>query len=196
MAVAAADSTTGERKRFWTPPGWSGQGDGVRNPDVAAPGVSIASYRVPGSTVDLEAPHGRYGDDLFLGSGTSQAAAVVSGSAANLLEQYPDLSVDELKATLVQTSLTASNDRARIGDGVIRGGVAWQDPEYSAPVQNHPRAAGEGAGIATPAGSTWSGGTWSGSTWSGSTWSGSTWSGSTWSGSTWSGSTWSGDGWS
>jgi serine protease AprX len=196
MAVAAADSTNGDAKRFWAPPTWSGQGDGARNPDVAAPGVSIASYRVPGSTVDQEAPNARYGDDLFLGSGTSQAAAVVSGSAANLLEQHPNLSVDELKATLANTSLTASNDHAKIGDGVIRGGVAWQNAEYGAPAQNHPAAAGEGTGIVTPTGSTWSGGTWSGSTWSGSTWSGTTWSGGTWSGGTWSGGTWSGGTWS
>ncbi len=196
MAVAAVDSTTGEKKRHWTPPTWSGQGDGVRNPDVAAPGVSIASYRVPGSTVDELAPTARLADELFLGSGTSQAAAVVSGSAANLLEQYPEFTPDELKATLVNTSLTASDDEPKIGAGVVRGGVAWQNPEHGTAPQNHPRAAGSDTGIVAPTGATWTGGQWAGATWTGATWTGATWTGATWTGGQWAGATWTGATWS
>ena len=65
-----------------------GRGNGSRNPDLVALGRSIASYRVPGSTVDELAPGARFGDDLFLGSGTSQSAAVMSAIAARLLDDY------------------------------------------------------------------------------------------------------------
>ena len=53
--------------------------DAVRPPDVVAPGTGVISLRVPGSTLDEEFPAARIGDDFFRGSGTSQAAAVVSG---------------------------------------------------------------------------------------------------------------------
>ena len=41
---------------------------------------------------------------LFRGSGTSQAAAVVSGAAALLLQAYPNLTPDQVKAALVSTA--------------------------------------------------------------------------------------------
>ena len=43
-----------------------------------------------GSYLDTTYPAARIGDRLFRGSGTSQAAAVVSGAAALLISQRPD----------------------------------------------------------------------------------------------------------
>ena len=63
--------------------------DANRPPDVVAPGTSVISMRVPGSTLDEEFPVARIGDDYFRGSGTSQATAVVSGLAALLLAGTP-----------------------------------------------------------------------------------------------------------
>lgn len=134
------------------------------------------------------APSARHGDDLFLGSGTSQAAAVVSASAARLLEQDPSLTPVDLKSTLISSAITRLSPKPvdSIGAGVIRGGVAWQNLANGTAPQNHSRAAGPGTGIVAPTGATWSGGGWSGATWSGATWSGATWSGATWSGNGWS----------
>ncbi len=91
MAVSAAELFN--KGYGWGVPVWAPSGDTVRNPDLIAPGVSIASLRVPGSRIDTDHPGGRVaGDDrLFLGSGTSQAAAVTSGAVALLLEQRPEL---------------------------------------------------------------------------------------------------------
>ena len=70
-------------------------GSAARRPDVLAPGKSVVSLRVPGSYVDAAHPEGRLaGDDtgrFFRGSGTSQAAAVVSGEAALLFSAQPKL---------------------------------------------------------------------------------------------------------
>ena len=90
LAVSAAEFYP---SFWWQTPSWAPTGNRDRKPDLVAPGVSIASLRVPGSRIDLANPTARVPDDdrLFLGSGTSQAAAVVSGAAALLLQQRPEL---------------------------------------------------------------------------------------------------------
>ena len=197
VAVGGSDSTTGLNEEYQPVTPWSSRGDNSRNPDLVAPGQSIASYRVPGSTADLANPSARYGNDLFLGSGTSQAAAVTSGVAARMFDHYPSMDVNELKKTLLREAETDLDFAASaIGKGVIDAEDSWEEPRFGVVAPSHPRAAGPGTGLMAPTGATWSGGTWSGATWSGATWSGATWSGGTWSGATWSGATWSGATWS
>jgi len=78
--------------------------DGVAKPDLVAPGVSIVSDRAPGSTVDSFRPTARFGPTMFKGSGTSQAAAVVAGVAARMLDVDPSLTNDEIKGVLTTTA--------------------------------------------------------------------------------------------
>ncbi|MDH3302917.1 MAG: S8 family serine peptidase [Acidimicrobiia bacterium] len=195
MAVGAAD-VNGDEPEDFDVPSWSGRGNGDRNPSVVAPGLSIASYRVPGSTIDIAGPSARYGDNLFKGTGTSQAAAATSGLAAVLLAEHPNLTPDQVKDTISYYADSIERGRTRDGEGLIDNDTTDRSPITSGTPQNHVKAAGPGSGLITPNGSTWSGGTWSGGTWSGATWSGATWSGGTWSGATWSGATWSGATWS
>ena len=186
-------------------PTFSSKGDGVRNPDVVAPGVSLQGLRVPGSFADRNyGATAAFGERFIRGSGTSQAAAITSGAAALLLDQRTYLRPDQVKALLSQNAvkLGKANPQSQ-GYGLINVGKALnaRDPltvqlwRRSSGLGDLLKSGGSWVGN-TWSGSTWSGGTWSGNTWSGSTWSGSTWSGSTWSGSTWSGSTWSGSTWS
>ncbi len=203
MAVGAVDSTGGDdddddddERDERDVPGWSARGNGARNPDLVAPGRSIASYRVPGSTVDVSVPGARVGDDLFRGSGTSQSAAVTSGLGAALLSSHPGLTPDEMKATLRNGTFRLDDvSRTRQGRGHVDANrVHSRGPVPAAP--SKAPSATQNKKVVTPSGMTWSGGTWSGMTWSGGTWSGMTWSGGTWSGATWSGMTWSGATWS
>ena len=78
--------------------------DGTGKPDVLAPGVSLVSDRAPGSTIDSFRPAARVGADMFKGSGTSQAAAVVAGVAARMLEADPGLTNDQVKGILTATA--------------------------------------------------------------------------------------------
>ena len=198
ISVGALESTLGHYGYEHAVPDWSATGNGSRDPDAAAPGRSIASYRVPGSTIDNLVPQARYGTDFFLGSGTSQAAAVTSGVAAAMLQYHPEYTPDIVKAALEYRADEIDwYSEVKDGAGAIDGAasVVYGRP-YAVSPQSHTKAAGAGTGIATPTGATWSGGTWSGGTWSGATWSGATWSGGTWSGATWSGATWSGATWS
>jgi serine protease AprX len=79
---------------------FSPAGTSQRRVDLLAPGTSIASLRAPGSIIDTEYPAARVGTDLFKGSGTSQATAVVTGVVANLLARRPFLTPTQVKAVL------------------------------------------------------------------------------------------------
>ena len=54
-------------------PDWSGRESfkGYRKPELLAPGVSVVSVRVAGSTIDRANPEARVGDSWFRGTGTS-----------------------------------------------------------------------------------------------------------------------------
>jgi len=87
--------------------GFSSRGpthDLIAKPDLVAPGVGMVSNRAAGSTLDVEHPAARVGDYYFKGSGTSQAAAIVSGVAALMIQAKPSITPDVLKATLVGTA--------------------------------------------------------------------------------------------
>ncbi len=195
-------------------PDWSSRGDGVRNPDVVAPGRSIVSLRDANSALDLAHPEARVGDNLFKGSGTSQAAAVVSGTVALLLERRPDLSPDQVKALIAASAdpLTGAGRQAQ-GSGRINltRALAAPTPDPNAVRQLFEPANVRGilmtlmrgsmgrrpadVGPVGPDGSSWGGAKWSGAKWSGSSWGGSSWGGSSWGGSSWGGSSWGGSSW-
>ena len=82
---------------------WSGRGptsQGVSKPDLVAPGASVVGLRSPGSVIDVAHPSARIGEGYFRGSGTSMAAAISSGAAADLLAAHGDLRPDDVKTLL------------------------------------------------------------------------------------------------
>jgi serine protease AprX len=203
---------------------FSNDGDGTRNPDLVAPGEKVLGLRSAGSYLDTTYPAARIGDRLFRGSGTSQAAAVVSGAAALLIQQRPTIKPDQVKALLTGTAnAIPAATAAQQGAGLIDLAEAKDAPTPDK-VQKFKLSTGIGSlelargwvhvtvngrkvtGEIDVRGKSfdvrkWAEGVktglnWNGMTWSGMTWSGMTWSGMTWSGMTWSGMTWSGMTWS
>src|ERR1041385_4174352 len=80
-----------------------------RAPDVIAPGTHMQGLRVPGSYIDQNNPDGVLSDQYFRGSGTSEATAFVSGAVADLLQRYPQLTPDQVKAMLTCDKLSSFN---------------------------------------------------------------------------------------
>jgi serine protease AprX len=198
---------------------FSNDGDGTRNPDLIAPGDKVVSLRSAGSLLDKEHPEARIGDRLFRGSGTSQAAAVVSGAAALLIQQRPTATPDQIKALLMGTANKVPNaTAAQQGSGLIDLAEAVRSSTPNA-VQSFKVSTGLGS-LELSRGSvhvkvagreirgevdirgrafaarTWAQGLRNGTNWNGVSWSGVSWSGVSWSGVSWSGVSWSGVSWS
>jgi serine protease AprX len=199
---------------------------GCKNPDFVAPGSHLQGLRVPNAWLDANHPEGQLSERDFRGSGTSQAAAIVSGAVALVLQRYPNMSPDLVKRFFASNAVKlASFDSQAQGAGEIRlGAMLTKTPQWSYTGQAFIPATGLGSlersrgqdhltrdGVvltgeqdifghdfdaAAMAVAEAAGSSWSGGSWNGSSWSGSSWSGSSWSGSSWSGSSWSGSSWS
>jgi serine protease AprX len=196
-----------------------------RHVDVVAPGRSIVSLRNPGSYADENNPQSVVGADMMLGSGTSQAAAVVSGAAALIIDQNPYATPDHVKALLMGTARPIWDAKSICqGGGLIDLSLAGKYRNNSYPSQTHTPSQGLGSlqeargsfniahdgktlsGEQDIFGSAWNaeeyakltanGVSWSGGDWNGVSWSGVSWSGVSWSGVSWSGVSWSGVSWS
>ncbi|MBV9369106.1 MAG: S8 family serine peptidase [Frankiales bacterium] len=205
-------------------PQFSSRGSSSRHVDIVAPGQSIVSLRDPGSYIDTQYPGAVVNSRFFKGSGTSQAAAVVSGAVALLLQQRPNLTPDQVKAALTSTAtaLPQASAAAR-GAGLLNvfgASLALVGPS----TQTWPKSSGlgtlEGArgdahvsdngtdlvGEQDIFGSPWNaaawaaasaaGTAWDGGSWNGNDWTGDCWCGDSWTGDPWSGHTWSGHTWS
>jgi Subtilase family len=225
LAVGAADGDGTYTKHDDEVPDFSSCGNAGRRPDLVAPGQSVISLRDPGSRIDVDHPGGRVGERFFRGSGTSQAAAIVSGAAALLLDQRPWLSPDQVKGVL-----TSSAAPIPYGDLMCQGAgmldlkqALWTGVPFGS-TQLWPPSSGLGSLEAARGsahltdgetelrgeidifghpwdGKSWSaasmaGASWKGGAWNGKSWSGDSWSATSWAGKSWSGVTWDGKSWS
>jgi subtilase family protein len=226
IAVGAADHHGSRQYSQWTVCSFSQLGDGVRNPDILAPGAHVQSLRVPGSHIDQNYSSGVLSDRFLRGSGSSQAAAVVSGVMALMFQEFPAMTPDQAKALLVSE---ANALRKPAGFGPRQGTLAVRlDGMSSAKVPGARQLFAPSNGLGTLEGSRGSGhlvhdgvtlngekdifgasfdaarmaaaeaagNSWSFGQWNGNKWSGDSWSGDSWSAVTWSSTPWAGDSWS
>jgi len=203
-------------------PGWSSRGptaQGLSKPDVVAPGRTLVSARSYGSSVEANNPKALISPSYIKGSGTSQAAAVVSGLAALLVKAHPEWTPDQVKHALRSTaSPIAGAAPAAQGRGRVSYAAAVNADVSNAPAQSS-NASGLGS-IEASRGSThvyadckqdgtwtyvegeidawcrpWNGASWTGASWTGASWTGASWTGASWTGASWTGASWTGASW-
>ncbi|HXW93490.1 MAG TPA: S8 family peptidase [Terriglobales bacterium] len=135
--------------------------DHVSKPDIMAPGNDIISLAAPGATLEALFPtalvDGNNGKpEYFTLSGTSMATPVVSGAVALLLEHNGNLTPDQVKARLMQSTyasfptsttvtvpaldetFTEYYDSFSVGSGLLNVEAAWND---NSPVSSNVGAA-------------------------------------------------------
>jgi serine protease AprX len=223
LAVGASDTRGTVDASDDVVPAFSSRGSSARRVDLVAPGRSILSLRDPGSYLDEAHPSARVGERYFKGSGSSQAAAVVSGAVALLLQSRPNLTPDQVKALLRGSAEPMPYaDSAGRGAGELDVFRAYQR-STPATTQSWSRSTGLGSleqargtqhvasdGVEltgerhvlggfsakrwAPASAAFA--AWDGGTWAGGDWTGACWCASTWSGKSWAGKSWAGDTWS
>ncbi len=222
IAVGAADTHGTARTCDDTVTDFSSRGSAARRVDLVAPGRSLASLRDPGSYLDTLHPEAVTADGLFKGSGTSQAAAVVTGAVALVLQDRPSLSPDQVKAVLLKSASPLPRaDAAGRGAGEVDARAATLAP---VPKRLQSAASTTGLGSLEAARGTqhvadgdveltgeqdilgpWDAPTWAaastaGTSWVGGSWNGRVWTGdcrcdTSWTGDTWAGRSWAGRSW-
>ena len=180
---------------------------------------------MPGSYVDAAVgPDGGLGSGYVRGSGTSEAAAVVSGAVALLLGRKPWLTPDQVKDILKRSGYSVyGTNRTVDGVGVDLGAAMNLAPTSTA--QSWQRSTGTGSldasrgtdfvydndGNALTGQRDISGKAYDaalmaslrealdiwdwGRGWAATDWAGASWRGATWTGASWTGASWTGASW-
>ena len=220
LAVGADDTMGTVGARDDTVPSWGSRGTNRRHVDVVAPAVSVLGLRVPNGYADERNEQARVGARFARASGTSQAAAVVSGEVALLLQARPRLTPDQVKAQLGTTAqpfwsasaqyrghgLTDVRDaQLKAATGAHQSDSSWGTGTGSIEASRGTSHVNDGVtelrGEVDIFGNSWDAASWaelsaSGDAWDGGNWRGFTWSGDGWDARTWRNVTWSAGTWS
>jgi serine protease AprX len=191
--------------------------------DVLVPGRSVVSLRNPGSYADTFYPSARVGDRFFKGSGTSQAAAVVSGAVALILQKYPTATPWQIRSQFWDSSTALPKatvtQRGELNlTNIFNGGVGtgWQTTKKGTGSGSLQQTRGTSIVTSGPLGSpltgendifgpfstaAWAKASTAGTSWQGGSWMGHPWTGTGWATTSdgqanWAGATWPGRAWS
>ena len=115
---------------------WSAYGftaDGFSKPDIAAPGRYMVMPVPMDSTIPQTVPDRVVAPGYMWMSGTSFAAPVVSGAAAQILAQHPDWTPDQVKGALMLTAAylpSVNSQGAGVGevDAAAAAGLPFDPP--------------------------------------------------------------------
>ena len=134
---------------------FSSGGSSARYPDVISAGRSLVSLRAPGSYIDVNYPGARVGTDYFVGSGSSQAAAVTGAVVADLLQLSPALTPNQMKHIVKSSaaSITAPNHVAYKVLDIARMWKAYSQAPEGYNVANSAQKFTQSTGIGTLEGS-------------------------------------------
>jgi serine protease AprX len=191
---------------------WSAYGytlDGFAKPDIAAPGRFIVGPVPATSTLALERPTSMMAPGYIQLSGTSFAAPIVAGAAAQILSAHPNWTPDEVKGALMASATRAPNAAPlSVGVGVVD--VAKAVAMTSAPNPNLAlnRFVGSSSGgsgktfdaaawaSAAQSDAAWASAAWSSAAWASAAWSSAAWASAAWSSAAWASAAWSSAAWS
>jgi serine protease AprX len=211
ITVGAIDLGNSIRANDDTVAPWSAYGytpDGFYKPDVAAPGRYMVGPVPAGSTLTVDKASNLVGKDRIQLSGTSFAAPVVAGTAAQMLARHPDWSPDQVKGVLMRTAraVRTSNPKAA-GVGEItasRAAAATYAPNPNLGLEKYLKSVSGGSGQTFDAMSwanaaksdmSWNSMSWTSQSWSDQSWSDQSWASMSWADMSWNSMSWTDMSW-
>jgi serine protease AprX len=187
-------------------PTWSAYGytkDGFRKPEVSAAGRYIIGPVPSASTLARDKASNIVSPGYIRLSGTSFAAPVVAGAAAQLLITHPTWTPDQIKGALMKRTRhvpEATRGEAGVGEiNAAHSNMVTTPPNPNASLNKFVKAdllggkAFDGAGwyAAAKASASWDSASWSDASWSDVSWTAVSWSDVSWSDASWSDVSWS-----
>jgi serine protease AprX len=101
--------------------------EGFVKPDLVAPGGHVWGFMATYMKIAVDHPTFMNNGDFFTMSGTSQAAATVSGVAALVLSQNPGLTPDQVKCRILASGRPAVNADGSLAYSVLQQGTGLVD---------------------------------------------------------------------
>ncbi len=181
---------------------WGYTEDGFSKPEVAAPGRYMVGPVPSTATLVTERPDHVVSPGYMMLSGTSFAAPVVAGTAAQMLARHPTWTPDQLKGALMLTAVPVSGAGAAAGVGEISAyraalltstppnGNAWLSPFVVGGVFD-----ANGWNAAVQANASWGDASWGDASWGDASWSAASWGDASWSAASWGDASWGDASW-
>ena len=186
-------------------PWWSAYGytmDGFSKPDLAAPGRYMVAPVPMGSTIPNTVPERVVAPGYIWMSGTSFAAPVVAGAAAQILARHPDWGPDQVKGALMLTSNYLGNvgsQAAGVGeiDAAFAASLDFTPPDpnenLNTFVTTDPATGAKAFDQASWSSTVASDASWTSASWSSASWSSASWNSASWTSASWNSASWSSD---
>jgi serine protease AprX len=188
---------------------WSVYGhtlDGFAKPELSAPGRWMAAAVPMSATLPTTAPDRVLAPGYMWMSGTSLAAPIVAGAAAQVLARHPDWTPDQVKGALMATAnVTAAGAAGGVGEVDAAAAAALASPPnphsnldsfITTDANGNAAFDGNAWQTALQSNTDWSETDWSATDWSATDWSATDWSATDWSATDWSATDWSATDWS
>jgi serine protease AprX len=187
---------------------WSAYGntyDGFRKPEIGAPGRYLIGPVPMTSTLAAEHPLNVVAPGYMQLSGTSFAAAVVTGSVAHIVAMHRDWKPDRIKGALMLTT------RGQLATGDYPIGVGEGNANKAVQVDGSPPNPNEALNaflVADPAGGTlpvfdaaswnstvqndasWNSASWNSASWNSASWNSASWNSASWNSASWNSASW------
>jgi len=204
ITVGAVDQHMTSDPSDDTIPEWSAHGttmDGFHKPDIAAPGRYMVSPVPSTASMPAAVPDRVMAPGYMWMSGTSFAAPVVSGAAAQILARHPSFTPDQVKGALMLTANYLPNDGVGAGGvGEIDAGVASTIDDPPNPnegfrqfVKSDPLTGGKSFDAVSwneyvKANASWSQASWNTASWAEASWNAASWAEASWNAASWNSS--------
>jgi serine protease AprX len=201
ITVGAADTNgTGDPSDDFVAP-WSAYGytpDGFAKPELGAPGRML-NAPVPGaSTLKHEFPDRQVGPGYMWMSGTSFAAPIVSGTAADLLALNPTWTPDQIKGALMVSAQPYASGTAQfpLGVGIVNGAAATvvDPPNPNAALEQFVKT-DPVTGLRVFDQPSWAAAAWASAAWGSAAWASAAWGSAAWGSAAWASAAWASAAW-